>query len=80
MANTSSFPPRLLQALDRLPETGQYLLVISNLPNLSEPEQAKLKELALRKDERLSSAIKVFKMNKDATSLASTLKGILNAP
>ena len=76
----ASFPPRLLAALDRLPETGQYLLVISNLPNLTETEQAKLKELALRKDERLASAVKVFKMNKDSTSLTSTLKGILSSP
>lgn len=70
----------MLSALDKLPEVGQYLLVISNLPGFSEKQQAQLKEIALRKDERLASAVKVFKMNKDVLSLTATLQRILKSP
>ena len=57
----SGFSKRLFDALDKLNEMGQLLLVVNNLPNFSESEKKDLKSLAISKDQKMLKSLTLFK-------------------
>jgi Ca2+-binding EF-hand superfamily protein len=73
----SVFTKRLFEALDKLNEMGQLLLVVNNLNQISEEQRKELKNLAIVKDSRMLKALEGFKKDHDEQSLRKNWKSLI---
>lgn len=75
----SGFSKRLFEALEKLNEMGQLLLVVNNLPKISENDKRDLKSLAIKKDPQMLRSLEKFKIDHNVDAIRLHWLSLINS-